>query len=344
MEKQKCVLFNDTTSQLNWGCHATTFFTLKMLNNYYNVVKTLTLHDSMNKNKFLSFINFIKNEKIEIIFINGEGSLYEQKCLKGKSMISFLINMKILGKTTYLLNSCFDLKSKENIVNFESCLHKNLKIQLREPISIINFKKHYVHNVVFQPDFLLTIDKENYNSSNLLPTKKYIVIGGNSNYYRPDRKHYDAIDIYVKLIKKIKKIINYEIIIYAASSEEINWLEKISKVTNCTFISVNNLNWKDAFVILSNAYISISGRYHPTLMSLICGVPSLCISANHCKMEGICEMFDLETPVINSHEIHLNYDKILNFIINMEQQEYRNKTSLKILKKYEELKKLFIIN
>lgn len=345
----KCVLFNDTTTQLNWGCHATTFFTKNILTKYgFKIIKVLTLCDSKNMDKVKNFITYIKNNNIDYIFINGEGSLYEQRDIKGKSMINFILHMKKLNKKTFLLNSCFDLKSKNNISLFKDCLFKNLTIQLREPISIQNFKKFYNKQIIFQPDFLLTINKKDYSSDILneykLTSKTYILIGGNSNYYRNDRPKYDAVKYYCELINKIKLITNKKIVIYAASHEEIKWLTRISNKVNCLLISVEKVNWQNAFALLSNAYLTISGRYHPTLMSLIGGVPSLCISANHCKMNGIHEMFELPWNVINSHEVHLNYSNIIKFIENFSDKDYHTLISRNITNKYEELKKLCIIN
>jgi len=330
--QKKCVLFNDTTSQLNWGCHATTYYTIEILKKYgFELEKKITLHQTKNIKYVDTFIDYIINNNINYIFINGEGSLYEQHDIKGKSMIYFIKKIKLLNKKCYLLNSCFDLKSKENIKQFKLCMYDNLKIQLREHVSISNFYNYYKnYNVIFQPDFILNADlilfNKNFLIINHLKEKDYIVIGGNSNYYRNDRLNYDAIKIYSILLNKIKQITNKTIILYASSEEEINWLSNISKQTNVKLFSVKNINWKDAFVLLSNSFLSISGRYHPTLMSLIGGVPSLCISANHCKMEGIHQMFNLEGIVINSHNIHNNYETILNFVKRYDNNidEYNN--------------------
>lgn len=343
--KTDCVLFNDTTSQLNWGCHATTHFTIEIIKKNFNIKKNLTLHDSLIKNKLDQFIEFIKQNDINYIFVNGEGSLYEQKDLKGKSMINFMIKIKKLDKILYLVNSGYDLKSETNIKLFQETFFDNIRIQLREPISVENFKRHYPNQkYIFQPDFLLTINKNDYSSDILdkykLVKQNYIVIGGNSNYYRSDRPNYDAIKVYCKLINKIKLIVKKKIIIYAASAEEIGWLSKISKKTECKLISVKNTSWKDGFVILSNSYLSISGRYHPSLMSLIGGVPSLCISANHCKMNGINKMFKQPWKVINSHLIHENIPYIINFIKKLSDKEFYQKMKNDLINNYNELKQI----
>jgi polysaccharide pyruvyl transferase WcaK-like protein len=329
-----CVFFNDSTSQLNWGCHATTFFTklkLKQLN--YNIVINITLKDSRNQKYLENVITNIKNKNIKYIFINGEGSLYEQSDIKGNSMMYFINKMlEIKNIKIFLINSAFDLTSKNNISYFNNLLKPNLKIYLREPISIINFNNFYKnHDVTFQPDFLYLIYNEINKFDNQLllkkynlTSKKYIVIGGNSNYYRDDRPQYDAIIVYVNMINKIKATTKYEIVLYAASGEEIKWLSTIASKTNIKLISVSIVNWQDAFVILSNAYLSISGRYHPSIMSIIGKVPSLLISANHCKMNGINEMFFKDQEVINSHNIHNNYEYIIDFIKKYENSELYN--------------------
>ena len=65
----------------------------------------------------------------------------------------------------------------------------------------------------------------------LLERKKYIVIGGNSNYYRNDRPNYDAVKIYINMINLIKKNTDKELVLYASSSEEADWLNNIAVKT-----------------------------------------------------------------------------------------------------------------
>lgn len=346
-----CVFFNDTTSQLNWGCHSTTFFTkqkLKKLN--FNIRFNMTLHESLDINNINNLVNNIKKNSIKYIFINGEGSLYEQYNIKGKNMIKFILMLKDIKCNIYLVNSAFDLQSISNINIFKQCITSNLNIYLREPISINNFNKYYNNcNVIFQPDFLYLISNEknkytntDFLNNNKLKKKEYIVIGGNSNYYRNDRKPYDAINTYINMINLIKRNTNKKLILYASSQEEVDWLQKIANKTNIKYFNVNNTDWKCAFTLLSNAYLSISGRYHPTIMSLIGSIPSLMFSANHCKMNGVNEMFTQNLKVINSHDIHNNYEYIINFI-KMSEVDYidiSNNISKNIIKYYNLIKDL----
>ena len=141
-----CVFFNDTTSQNNWGCHATTFFSkLKLKSLGFNIKYNITLHQSLNNNNIIKLVDNIKINNIKYIFINGEGSLYEQSHIKGKSMIKFILLLKDIKCNIYLINSGFDLKSNDNINSFRKCLHTNLHIYLREPVSIKNFDIFYIN-------------------------------------------------------------------------------------------------------------------------------------------------------------------------------------------------------
>lgn len=349
--KIPCAFFNDTTSQLNWGCHATTYFTKKLLrDNNFNIVANITLHETLKESNINSFIKKIIQQDIQYLFINGEGSLYEQKDIKGKQMLKIINLLKERTIKIYLINSGFDLYKKESLSAFKDCISKNLYVQIRETVSLENFKKYFSHKAILQPDFLLTVNEYYYNNKESiyrkynLEEKNYIVIGGNSNYYRPDRDYYDAVDVYIRFINKLKEITNKNIIVYAASEEEIEWLNKIAIQTNCSMISVKTTHWKEALIILGSAYLSISGRYHPTLMSLIKGVPSLMFSANHCKMEGINDMFELPDKVINSHEIHLNYDIIIKFVKKLRDNNEYLKYVNHIVNKYNKLKESSVLS
>lgn len=348
---KECVFFNDTISQNNWGCHATTFFSkLKLKQLGFNIKYNMTLHESINYKNIIQLVNNIKNNNIKYIFINGEGSLYEQHNIKGKNMIKFILLLNDVNCNIYLINSGFDLKSQQNISDFKKCLNNNINIYLREPISIKNFNTFYQNfKPIFQPDYLYLIynnlDKYCNNDfliKNNLIKKNYIVIGGNSNYYRSDRKPYDAVNIYINMIELIKKHTNKEIILYGSSSEEVGWLTKISKKTNIKFFHVKNTNWEKAFMLLSNAYLSISGRYHPTIMSIIGLTPSLMFSANHCKMNGVNQMFFPEQKVIDSHDIHNNFDYIINFVKETPKKYdiICNNIDIKLKKYYEIINKI----
>ena len=105
-----------------------------------------------------------------------------------------------------------------------------------------------------------------------------------------------------------------EIILYSSDISDIRFLDTISKEFGLKHITPNNLEWKDAMKILSNASLSISGRYHPTIMSLCGHTPCYFISANNCKMEGTHELFYSNGENFsNSHKFGEDADKIYNW-------------------------------
>ena len=96
-------------------------------------------------------------------------------------------------------------------------------------------------------------------------------------------------------------------------------MPELSKRLNLKHVGCNDLNWKAGLDILSKARISISGRYHPSIMSL-CGLtPCYFISANNCKMEGTHNFFYKEDDNFsNSHQFLEDKDKIINWIHKVE--------------------------
>lgn len=319
----ECVFFNDTTSQKNWGCYATTYFCKKKIESLgYKIKYNITFKESLNIDELIILVYKIRRDNINFIFINGEGSLYEKENnINARNIILFIYMLENVNCNIYLINTSFNLKAIKNIYLFKKCINYKLKVYIREPVSIRNFSKYYKDiQPIFQPDFLYLIynEKESFNTNfllkNNLTRKEYIVIGCSSNYYRPDRKPYNATYAYIKMIKLIKKNTNKEIILYGSSEENVGWLSGVAKRTRVKYFNVNNINWVDAFTLLSNAYLSISGRYHPTIMSLIGLTPSLMITGNNCKMNGLNEMFFKDQKVLNSHNIHNNFKYIINYI------------------------------
>ena len=177
----------------------------------------------------------------------------------------------------------------------------------REKVSLKNMKDIGIKNIILQPDFLYD---RRVNTKEVEP---YIVLGGNSNYYRADRKHYDALGAYRKITAELMKL-NREVILYSSDVSDIRYLDTISKEFGLKHITPNNTNWMEAMEILSQATLSISGRYHPTIMSLCGNTPSYLVSANNCKMKGTHDLFYTnEDNYSNSHQFEEDSHKIYNW-------------------------------
>ena len=253
-------------------------------------------------------------KKVSYVFVNGEGSLYDQNDCKGRVMIKFMGSCIQMGKTVFLLNSGYDLKSKSDIALFQRCISPKFKVLLREPFSLRNFQKHYpAHPVGLQPDVLFGLNEtprtEILSKLSLSPGR-YLLLAGNSNYYRPDRPHFPAVEVYVKLIKEIERYTSLEIVIL---SPDMSWMFEVAKKAGKRCIG-RGLSWRDAFGIFSGAKMYISGRYHPSILAALAAVPTQMISANHCKMNGLNELLGNPQPVIDSHSLDKSFHLIKEFI------------------------------
>ena len=317
----KTLFVNDTRTQKNWGCHATSFETEEFIKeldlNIISVMKLNVLHDST---KTTEYCNKMNTDNLDLVIINGEGSIYDSqpkglnifKCIK--SLHAKKPSLKFL-----FLNSTYDLSSKQMTERLNECKNLVTLFTAREPVSLRNMKKAGVNNIILQPDFIY----QKYKTEEL----KGIMIGGNSNYYRRDRKTFDAIPAYINLINKLKKITDEQITLYASGHEEVRWLSKISKSTKTKLITVNNTDYRTAHKILASSKLSITGRYHPSIMSLTGSTPCYFVSANNCKMKGTHELFyEDDSNFSNSHDLDKDTDKILNWV-QYTLQNYENQIS-----------------
>jgi len=302
------IFINDTSTQNNWGCHSTTFhFKNFFLNNGFiqkYVLKLNTLHNWASTHTQLESFDLLD---IDFVIVNGEGSIYDKQP-KGLNMIKsikFLKQKKPELKILFL-NSTFDLSTPQMTNELNSLKGLVDIFAAREDISLSTLNNHNLSPNILQPDFLY--EKINLNHEQ---TEDYIVIGGNSNYYRGDRPTYDAIKTYTNLVNNIP----HKVILYSSDNSDVNFMSQVAKNTNSPHITINSHNWEKAFDVLSNAKLSISGRYHPSIMSL-CGLtPSYFISANNCKMEGTRNYFyNSSQNFSNSHNIHNDIPKIVDWV------------------------------
>ena len=307
------ILVNDTTTQNNWGCHSTTKHFRRFFTSRGFVEKGTILLSDLHGNGYCrkTFNDF---KDIDFLAINGEGSLYDLQ-QKGINIINYIRIAKSRNPRikVLLLNSTFDLKNNtlrdmvketSNLVDLYGA---------RESVSFNNLKQLQINNVILQPDFLY--EKINYS----VDKEDYIVIGGNSNYYRPDRPHYDALGAYEYLINNL--INKNKILLYSADNSDINFMKPLSEKFGLTHISCSEHSWEKGFDVLSKAKFSISGRYHPTIMSL-CGLtPCFFISANNCKMLGTHNYFHQnEFSYLHSHSLKEGADKILQWANSVDLQ------------------------
>ena len=304
---KKYIFINDTSTQKNWGCHSTSY-------HFEEFFKTINVHcggkillkDLLKSETHLrNVINQLDLNDVDFVIINGEGSFYDSQ-KKGLNTLSCINLIKSINNNIkfLILNSTYDLSHQ---------LMRNKIIEVKDSVSLFSARETVSHktlldlnikNCILQPDFLYQ-KIQNHTANN------YIVIGGNSNYYRGDRPAYNAVGAYIELIQEIQKISDLQIKLYASGDEEVHWMSKLPY----ELITVHNTNWREAFNILSSAKLSISGRYHPSIMSLCGKTPSYFISANNCKMKGTCDLiYNNLNNFTSSHSLHKDIPKIVKWV------------------------------
>jgi len=311
MNYQKFIYVNDTRTQTNWGCYSTSecfekFFQDNELECKYRIMLKV-LHNANSTKKLIDTFDL---DDIDLVIVNGEGSIYDKqrKGLNICNAINWLKDKKPELKV-FFLNSTYDLKNSV-MTEYIKSVEGNVDLfAAREKFSIDKMKSVGIDNVILQPDFLYGVDRVDIGHED------YIVIGGNSNYNRGDRPKYNATDAYYKLINEIKHKFNNDIILYTSDTNDFRIMNPLAKHFNLRHIKVKTCNWKDALKILASAKLSISGRYHPSIMSVIGNTPSYFISANNCKMEGTCQLvYNNLDNFTNSHKLGVDVDKIVNWM------------------------------
>ncbi len=315
------LFINDTRTQKNWGCHATSFETEKFIKelglNITSSIRLDVLHDS---SRTTEYCHKIDTDSLDLVIINGEGSIYDSQP-KGLNIFQCigLLHSKKPSLKFLFLNSTYDLSSEQMVKKLNECKKIVSLFTAREPVSLNNMKGLGVNNIILQPDFIY----QKYQTEE----PKGIVVGGNSNYYRGDRPPFNAVSAYTNLINKLKRSTEEQITLYASGNEEVGWLHQISQNTNTKLITVDNTDFKTAHKILASAKLSISGRYHPSIMSLTGLTPCYFISANNCKMKGTHALFcQDDSNFSNSHELGKDTEKILSWV-QYSLQNYENERS-----------------
>ena len=310
---KKYIFINDTRTQKNWGCHATsTCFEEYYRSLNYQCTGRIFLHDLLgNKQVLENAISKLSLDGVNWAFVNGEGSLYDNQ---GKGLM-MLESIKVLKAKKpdikiFVVNSTYDLHNP-NMANKVKEVEKDVCLfTARENISMDYLRRIDISNAIFQPDFLYGKELDNYKLNS------YIVVGGNSNYYRPDRHPYDALSAYRNLVRELQKL-GREIILYSADVTDTRFLNPIASEFGLKHLTATNTNWTQAMKVLSEASLSISGRYHPSIMALCGNTPCYLLSANNCKMQGTHQLFyPGGSNFSHSHKLNEHHKKIVQWANN----------------------------
>jgi polysaccharide pyruvyl transferase WcaK-like protein len=303
---KKAILFGYNTDSPNWGCRATPNVLRSKLNNKY-LIQDVVSNDSLIKMEEGDISTLIS--KCNAVIINGEGSpifttpprkeflkhldIIKISSLQGKRVI-YINSMVSDCPVSYRNNDTYN----RTINEFNKC-HI---VSLRDPVSF-NLIKGRVKNLIYTPDVLFSFDKnkgfeypdklkDTVRDLNL-KTAGYIGISGGSWPLMVDHPVDQKIEGYRKLIKGLIKSKNKVLLIETCSADR--WLRDLAEEFNLEYVP-SNLNSSKFADVLERLSIFISGRFHPSILASVFGIPCIFFESNSHKTLTLQKMLGYENP------------------------------------------------
>jgi len=318
----KSILFGYNTDSKNWGCRATPNVLRSRLNNKY-IIQEVVSNISLVKMEEDDIISLVS--KYSVIIINGEGSPIfttppRKEFLKHLDIIKISSSQ---GKKVIYINSMVSdcpVSYRDNdtynrtINEFNKC-HI---VSLRDPVSL-NLIKGRVKNLIYTPDILFSFNKDKgFEYPDILEdtvidlnlkSSGYIGISGGSWPLMVDHPVDQKIEGYRKLIKELIKSKNKVLLIETCSADR--WLRDLAEEFDLEYVPAN-LNSNKFAVVLEKLNIFISGRFHPSILASVFGIPCIFFESNSHKTLALQKMLGYENP--KSFEFPLS-DRSVNEIL-----------------------------
>ena len=254
----------------------------------------------------------------DAIIINGEGSMIMSTPPRRDTLyyMLFIYWANKRGKKVFLLNGMFSdcPKTGSNRTLITKCneiLPLCNFISIRDPISYEYVKKNMnIDNYKYIPDALFTWEKyidscpkicntrylmpfgfetdDSLEGSNLLNNGHICISGSSAAAWN----QIEAKEAYLKLVKEIRKITDCTIILLAVCDGDA-FLKEVSKETGTVYIPPE-IPIMLGLSILSQSKAYISGRYHPSIMASLGGVPCIFMGSNSHKNIGLQKMLEYD--------------------------------------------------
>ncbi len=293
-------------------------------------------HDFIvNNNPEQSLLNFynIKGEydelselyekilNVDLVCINGEGTfLISNNINRDASYYFFIILLcNKLKKKIYLVNCmvdeyAFDEVNDESIKFFMKYLMMLDGILVRDKKSKYFLEKSGFKKIEFCLDALFDwkdlFDNNKLKEIDRSPIEgKYILISGTSasKFYQ---KH--IVDSYNSLIIELKKI-GIPIVVMESCIGD-GFLRFVADINQLIYVEINN-EITNLYKYISNSYLFISGRYHPTVVAMSCGIPCISLECNSHKMTTLQELiYNKKSRIFSASPTHDEINEILLLI------------------------------
>ena len=235
----------------------------------------------------------------DVVYINGEGNIVnhtvknEPRYRVGARILLSVAAICVAKNVPFqLINCTIDPRHNE----FESVLRHYLPqaqfVAVREPLSFrFSQKSLGLTNVRQGVDASLGYVSEAARFvSPSGRTKPHIVIGDSSGLRGTGKEVEEA---YRKLFQFYLNQ-DWTVAFFDGTSVYSHVLGKLANSMGIEWLSDHYLDYKTLQAELAKATVMFSGRWHPSIQALSCGVPVVLFGADSCKTEGLSEQMNVK--------------------------------------------------
>lgn len=235
-----------------------------------------------------------------IIIFNGEGSVHEYYNMKAdQSCLSRLLQIyaakKIYNKKVFAVNQTIDYKNGNFGRFIKKCYEGLDYISVREVNSFDKAHSLGLEHVKQAADAAFLLSRGNDQKGLKFLHRKGVRPGLVCIFLSETISRCDTSKT-IDLIKKIREILNKDILICATTKVDISHVKEIRKSINIPTIGLE-VSPEDLISILTYADVVLSGRFHCCIFSFLASVPLLPFRSNTYKVEGLVKLMNYPVKV-----------------------------------------------
>ncbi|RUL87163.1 polysaccharide pyruvyl transferase family protein [Tautonia sociabilis] len=267
-------------------------------------------------------------EACDLVLINGEGSIYDRQ-RKGLMMLFLAYLAKEhFGKPCALVNHTADLSDPATFEIAAAVYPRLDDVTFREPVSAEHCQPILPDATSrIAPDAAFTYepaDREAWaalagrpgylsvwpdSADDFDPSLPYVCVGGSSIYFRPDRPSYDPVPAYRALCLRLRSEFG-QVVLFAPDGPDVRLLRPLARSLGLPMVGLHTPT-QQAVDLLGNAALCISGRFHPSILSLTGGTPIILTTANTHKTAGLLRLIGSEAQPFDALRLGEQLDDVL---------------------------------
>ena len=327
----KVLFINDTSASSNWGCQATSACLKYLVEKFLPGARIDFLalgklpyrkfpfvrrwkesfyaakSSSLDLEKVLKEFNVHPTaawQQYDLVFFNGEGMIHGRSGHAFR-LILLLDYFKRLGVRCVSVNQSVDFKDGDTKFEYLKRVYSRLDaVNVREPVSFQRLSG--VEGVKLTPDAAF------YTNSLPEPTGRKCSdmpdLGGNAiAVFGSSALNKRDVAVMRALCDAAYKVFDAPRFIFMNSTKTDVALSKslLNRFDNSMVVSSDEYGFRDLCNMLQQVKICIGGRFHPTILAALQGVPTAPLVGNTHKMEGLAQLLESPVPALQCQtEMH----------------------------------------